>query len=47
MSEQQCKELFPVLKVGIELILKQKIQEAEEQESIAELKKMLSGQSSI
>ena len=45
MSEQQCNELFPVLKVGIEFILKQKIQKKEEQESIAELKKMLSGQS--
>lgn len=45
MSEQECNELFPVLKIGIEFILKQKIQKKEELESIAELKKMLSNQS--
>ncbi|WJM88719.1 hypothetical protein QDY63_15060 [Pseudomonas brenneri] len=46
MSEQECLELFPVLKIGIELILKQKLQAQEEQNSIAELKKMLSRQAS-
>lgn len=43
MSEQECLELFPTLKIGIELILDQKIQKKEEAEKVAALQKVLSG----
>lgn len=46
MSEQECNKLFPILRLGIEFILNQKIQKKEELDSIAEFKKMLSSQSS-
>lgn len=46
MSEQECLELFPTLKIGIELILDQKIQKKEEAEKVAVLQKMLSGKAS-
>lgn len=46
MSEQECLELFPALKIGIELILDQKIQKKEEAEKLAELKKVLSEKAS-
>lgn len=46
MSEQECLELFPTLKIGIELILDQKIQKKEEAEKVAALQKVLSGKAS-
>lgn len=46
MSEQECLELFPTLRIGIELILDQKIQKKEEAEKVAALQKMLSGKAS-
>lgn len=46
LSEQECLELFPVLKIGIDLILNQKIRQKEEAEQVAELKQMLHSQQS-
>jgi hypothetical protein len=41
MSEAECLELFPLMNIGIELILNQKLRQKEEELKLAELQRML------
>ena len=41
LTEQECLESFPIVKVGIEIILDEKIQEKERQDKETEAKKAI------
>jgi hypothetical protein len=41
LSEQECLKAFPIMKVGIEMILDEKIKEQEKQAKEAEAKKAI------
>ncbi|MEL0619623.1 hypothetical protein [Psychrobacter proteolyticus] len=46
LSENDCLKVFPIIKIGIEIILDEKIEKMNKEKKLAEAKKALSALSS-